>query len=319
MDTLCVKLDKVGAQVKTISSCRITIQNANQRLDEIKDRVKLDSSTTKIRNAIITYCNLLKNEEDTLAKLEEQLEAICSLYSKTEEEILGFSTDVKKSEVDKPEETENTPESEDYESLDEKIAKITGLSEKEIEIIKFILGFIPGVNVITDIYQLVDDIRKAYSDDGKITGKEWLALIADLAFLGLDLFALDGILKAAKTAKLAKTNAKVARETAEAAAKTAEKKAAEAATRTAGKTPTTTAAQKTVKAAKTAEKNATKAAKKAQEAEQAAKDAAQQLSKDITTGIVENIEDEYTPTVSNGGMPNAAKRDARDSLLPQPD
>lgn len=37
-----------------------------------------------------------------------------------------------------------------------------------------------------DIYQLVDDVTQALSDDGKISGGEWLALGADVIFLGLD-------------------------------------------------------------------------------------------------------------------------------------
>ena len=49
------------------------------------------------------------------------------------------------------------------------------LGESTVEIrnaIEFILGFIPVINCITDIYQLVDDVTQALSDDGKISGGE---------------------------------------------------------------------------------------------------------------------------------------------------
>ena len=59
-----------------------------------------------------------------------------------------------------------------------------------------------------DIYQLVDDMTQALSDDGKISGGEWLALGADVIFLGLDVVAAGDIIKAVKVAKVANTEAK---------------------------------------------------------------------------------------------------------------
>ena len=61
-----------------------------------------------------------------------------------------------------------------------------------------------------DIYQLVDDMTQALSDDGKISGGEWLALGADVIFLGLDVVAAGDIIKAVKVAKVANTEAKAA-------------------------------------------------------------------------------------------------------------
>lgn len=61
-----------------------------------------------------------------------------------------------------------------------------------------------------DIYQLVDDVTQALSDDGKISGGEWLALGADVIFLGLDVVAAGDIIKAVKVAKVANTEAKAA-------------------------------------------------------------------------------------------------------------
>ncbi len=60
------------------------------------------------------------------------------------------------------------------------------------------------------IYQLVDDVTQALSDDGKISGGEWLALGADVIFLGLDVVAAGDIIKAVKVAKVANTEAKAA-------------------------------------------------------------------------------------------------------------
>ena len=61
-----------------------------------------------------------------------------------------------------------------------------------------------------DIYQLVDDVTQALSDDGKISSGEQLALGADVIFLGLDVVAAGDIIKAVKVAKVANTEAKAA-------------------------------------------------------------------------------------------------------------
>ena len=95
-----------------------------------------------------------------------------------------------------------------HEIIDEiQLGESTVEIRNAIEIIKFILGFIPVINCITDIYQLVDDVTQALSDDGKISGGEWLALGADVIFLGLDVVAAGDIIKAVKVAKVANTEA----------------------------------------------------------------------------------------------------------------
>lgn len=103
-----------------------------------------------------------------------------------------------------------------HEIIDEiQLGESTVEIRNAIEIIKFILGFIPVINCITDIYQLVDDVTQALSDDGKISGGEWLALGADVIFLGLDVVAAGDIIKAVKVAKVANTEAKAAKKVAE--------------------------------------------------------------------------------------------------------
>ena len=57
-------------------------------------------------------------------------------------------------------------------------------------------------------------------DRAKISGGEWLALGADVIFLGLDVVAAGDIIKAVKVAKVANTEAKAAKKVAEQAAKT---------------------------------------------------------------------------------------------------
>ena len=48
-------------------------------------------------------------------------------------------------------------------------------------------------------------MTQALSDDGKISGGEWLALGVDVIFLGLDVVAAGDIIKAVKVAKVANT------------------------------------------------------------------------------------------------------------------
>ena len=76
---------------------------------------------------------------------------------------------------------------------------------------------------------MVDDVTQALSDDGKISGGEWLALGADVIFLGLDVVAAGDIIKAVKVAKVANTEAKAAKKVAEQAAKDVIKKVTEGA------------------------------------------------------------------------------------------
>lgn len=304
MSTLFVDADKLEAQSENINLCETAIKNVNITLHEIIDEIQLGESTVEIRNAIRTCCQELKIEAADLSMLIEQLDAIRKLYISTEYDLTGGTV-----KTDKPAEADNheVTDSKETFDLDKWLAKQTGLSENAIEIIKFILGFIPVINCITDIYQLVDDVTQALSDDGKISGGEWLALGADVIFLGLDVVAAGDIIKAVKVAKVANTEAKAAKKVAEQAAKTAEKKAA----KSAGSVPTTKAAQKATKAVK----NAVRKAAQADEAKQIATGAAKDVIKKVTEGAANNVMDEYVATPGNAGMPNAVKRESRDNLI----
>ena len=63
-----------------------------------------------------------------------------------------------------------------HEIIDEiQLGESTVEIRNAIEIIKFILGFIPVINCITDIYQLVDDVTQADEAKQIATGAKMLS------------------------------------------------------------------------------------------------------------------------------------------------
>ena len=242
------------------------------------------------------------------------LEQIVAEYENTENKIIGNRNidkeDNKKQRSDKQKEDASDQEKKDEFDLDEWTAEKLGISEETWETIKFILGFIPIVNVGTDIYQLVDDLIKVF-EDGKVTWSEARGILVDIVFLGIDFFSakqiVNGLKGVTKAAKAAKTKSKVASKTAEELAKKAEK----AASKSGGTVKTTKAAKKATKAANKADK-ATKAAEAAAQAsKEANKEVVRSTTKEMAKGVVDNISDEYG-TSGKFGIPYTVIREERD-------
>ena len=145
------------------------------------------------------------------------------------------------------------------------------------EIIWTILGFIPGLNCVADIRQIWKDFQKILDGDEPTVG-EIMGILMDFAFLAMDFIAFASLTKnIAKGIKAAKVASTAAKE----------------------------ATKKATKAAKTA-KEAAKAAKK---------EAAKNTVKETAKNTAGNVADEYGVTPTNGGIPNAVKREARDQMI----
>lgn len=329
MSTFSIEINNVKVQIDQLRKYSQEIGRLHERLSSIRGEISLDSNTSTIKKAIETQENALQQDEQLLLKTANQLAEIINVYTSAEQSIMGNTISANNPNLKTEDETVSANESEtDKEpfDLDKWVSENTGIPEDVLEIIKFILGFIPVVNCVTDIYQIVDDVSKALADDKQITAGECAALVVDVVFLGLDIFAAGEIIKGAKaaikTAKAAKVEAKVATETAERLAKKAEKTAAAASKNKQIKAVTKRTAKK-IKKAETAAKNTAKKAKKAAlKAEEAAKNAVEapknavkKVTTDIIKGTGDNIINEYSPTPDNGQMPFSIIRSTRDDLI----
>lgn len=334
-----VKIDRIESENTNISTCKTEVYQLVPNLIIIKNSVSLGDGTDEIKRRIAKFQEQIESESVKLGELSEILSSVLTQYITTENKLLGNETASApvQSEESNNGITGNAPNESDVPEtkldFDEKIAEALGISEGNWEIIKFVLGFIPGINCLVDIYQIVDDLNEALCDDGKISLGEAGALLADLAFLALDVVSFMSIVKqagkAVKSVKQAKTMAKAAVESADKAIQSAEKavQAAEkAVAKSGGTVATTKAAQKAEKAAKTAAKKIAKAKEAASAAEEASKtvkaavkNARKEVPKAFLKGTGENIVQEYIPGRNGRGMPTHAEREARDNMMNQDD
>lgn len=314
MSEFSIKISVIPEQIENIRQVSSSLLKINEDIEKIKKAITIGE--TFVQSIKLCQEEIFK-EENQLSSFITALEQIVEMYKSTEERIIGNkNVDEGNNEIQTSEEqeTETSDERQDDQgSLDEWTAEKLGISEDTWKIVKFILGFIPVVNVATDIYQIADDVNKALSD-GKLSCGEFGGIITDMVFCGLDLFAAGQIIKGlkgvTKAAKIAKTESKVASETAEQLAKKAEK----ATIKSGGSVPTTKAAQKATKAADRAEKAAKKAEEAAKASKEANKTAAKSMAKDIVKGTVDNVADEYGVS-GKPGIPYAVIREERDKAI----
>lgn len=339
MSNFSVKIDRIESENTNISTCKTEVYQLVPNLIIIKNGVSLGDATDEIKRKIAKFQEQIENESVKLGELSEILSSVLTQYITTENKLLGNETASAPVQSEKSNNgiTGNTPNESDVPEtkldFDEKIAETLGISEDNWEVIKLVLGFIPGINCLVDIYQIVDDLNEALCDDGKISLGEAGALVADFFFLALDVVSFMSIVKqagkAVKSVKQAKTMAKVAAESSDKALQAAEKavQAAEkAAAKSGGTVATTKAAQKVEKAVNTAIKKVAKAEKAVDAAEEASKTvkvAVKNAKKEVTNaffkGTGENIVQEYIPGKNKRMMPTSKERELRDNLLNQDD
>ncbi|MDE6434737.1 MAG: hypothetical protein K2L07_10985 [Lachnospiraceae bacterium] len=293
----------VKGQCETLSANEKTLFSYSSRVSEISAALSLGDSTEKIQQSLKVVCDNLNKESREFALLASKLEEIVGQYKMAESQIIEKDVKVKDSNNEK---TKNDlPDSKEDSSSEDSAME---------ELIWTILGFIPGLNCIADIRQIVKDFEKAAAD-GKLSNSEIIAIIMDFAFLVMDTVSLlalvRNITKGVKAAKLASTAAKTAEQKAVAAAKTAEK----AASKTGGTVTKTRAAQKAVKTAKAAEKAAAKAETAKAAASAAKKEAAKEAAKSAAKDTGKNIVNKYLPTKDNHNVPGKVLEDTKDILL----
>lgn len=235
--------------------------------------------------------------------LSSKLNDIIIQYETTEAKIMQNNV-TPNTIADKPENEKNSEPPDEAVSEDDELE----------EMLWTILSFIPGLNCIADIRQLIKDLKKVLDGDTP-TVSEIMGILMDVAFLAMDFVSVlalaKNIGKGIKAAKLASTAAKDASQKAAKAAKAAEK----AASKTGKTVAKTKAAKKAAKAANKAE-NAAKKAEAAKNASKTAKkEAAKNAIKETTRATADNVKDKYIPSPDNGYIPGAILEDARDQMI----
>ena len=295
MGKFYIDVDQATAQVTRLRNHKSGLTARKSRLMEVHSDLWIGVETEAIREVLERLNSNLELEANQVEILATALEKIIALYVKAETDITnhinggqattppsgngnGTTPSDNSGDGSKPSKPEQGDNSGDEEDPDEPfnvydwLAEESGLPKDVIETIALILSFIPVINCLTDIIDIINHVSEALGDDGKISWQEGAVIAWDIVNLGLDIASageiIKGATKAVKSVKAANTAAKHADDVAEAAAKTAAKKAA----KSGGSVPATKAAKKATKALKRAEKAADKA--------KAAKEAAKQVTKE---------------------------------------
>ncbi len=315
---------KTQNEITAILGHKDSLDKQREQMKKVCEDLFLGNDTETIKQVIEGLETILSKEEQQIVILANALQDALNCYTDTESRIIAYInsqgeiiTTPEGNGENAPSDPTNTP-SDDKDKDDEPfnvydwLSEQTGIPKEVIDIIATILSFIPVINCVTDIIDIVNDVSAAWGDDHKISFGEAGVIIFDIVNLGMDIVAageiIKGLSKAVKTAKSAKTAAKTADE----AAKIAAKKAEKAAAKTGGSVPVTKAAKKATKAAKEADKAKDKA-KVAKEAWEAAKQAEKEQLKEIAKKTGENAKDYFIGDGSD--QPGIVKEEASEYIM----
>ncbi len=322
--TIKVNLHQTKAEAVEIEKTKTLIITQKGRIDQVSSQVDIGAETATIRKLLTDIAEKLELEADSAEELGKALQTIVKYYTDAENKIVNYSF-TKRNPDEDPSQPQITNPSDDVKepekTLDEKLQDLTGLSEEEIAAIKLILGFIPGLNCVVDIYEIINDYRKAMKD-GNVSASEWAGIGLDILFLGLDAFSVysfaKNMSKAVKEAKIANTAAKEASKAAEEAAEVAARrasKAAEAAEEAAGAAKKSYAKKQGAYLERKAEKaaaKATKASRKSIKAAEKAEKASNNIKKIIKDEVADNIKERYIG--KKGGIIKRIPGNARETI-----
>ena len=205
----------------------------------------------------------VKEEAKSAQDLSEVLAKIITTYENSEASLVAKKDTVDQNKV--PGDSKEKGASNPLEALK------NSMSPEAWDVLMFIAGLIPGLNILVDGYTLVDDINK-FLKDGKISAGEAGVLALDVISLGADIASFGSICKAIKGAKTAE---KVAQSTAKETVRVAEKNALK-------KEATEQAAKSAVEKSAEATAKAERAAKAAENVDKSTK-AGRQIAKDAQT------------------------------------
>lgn len=216
MSVFMVNAALVRGQASEIKKQKRKLDNYSIQVLSISRSLQLGSSEKVIKNELKKISEQLNAEGIDCEKLGAALIDIVDTYIKTENEILdgksesdGKTGNTSNSGNTSAANTENSSEKTKSDSnILEQIKDKFNLNDAALAIIKLILGFIPGVNCLVDIYDLVNDIKDA-SKDGKFSPGEIFTIAMDTISLASDVISFGALVKAmegvADGVKVAKT------------------------------------------------------------------------------------------------------------------
>lgn len=304
-------------ECETISQEAKDLNKYVDEIDKIATNISLGHSTASVKATLQTISTDVRTESAALALFSSKLNDIIVQYETAETSVMKNNV-TPNTITDTPANEETTKSSEESVSEDDEME----------EMIWTILSFIPGLNCVADVRQIIKDVKRLlakHEDGSSPTVSEIMGILMDVAFLAMDFVSVvslaKNIAKGVKAAKVASTAAKEATQKAANTAKKAEK-AADKARRAANKSRASRKSAETAKKAKRAE-NAKEAAKAAQKeadaanqaAKTAKKEAAKNAVKETAKDTADNIKDEYIPSAENGYIPGAIQEDARDQMI----
>lgn len=216
MSVFMVNAALVRGQASEIKKQKRKLDNYSIQVLSISRSLQLGSSERIIKNELKKISEQLNEEGIDCEKLGAALIDIVDTYIKTENEILdgksegdGKTGNTSTSGNTSDANTDNSSERAKSDSnILEQIKDKFNLNDAALDIVKLILGFIPGVNCLVDIYDLVNDIKDA-SKDGKLSAGESFTIAMDTISLASDVISFGALVKAmegvADGVKVAKT------------------------------------------------------------------------------------------------------------------
>ena len=212
MAVFMINAEKAKSKASDIKAQKKELQSYSEQIVSIANKIRLGKEQEQIKKQLYKISNCISDSADECETLGSVLIEIVELYKKTEKEIVDGVSEKKSSNNNIGDASNSNDSSQNNSSgqndILNKIKDKFDLSDLAVKTIKLILGFIPGVNCIVDIYDLVSDIKESLAD-GKISAGEALGLALDVVSLVGDVASFGALVKSMESVadgiKVAKT------------------------------------------------------------------------------------------------------------------
>lgn len=212
MAVFMVEPEKTKSKAYAVKKQKRELQSYSERIVIIANQIKLGKEDTQLKKQLLKISELITKNANECENLGNVLLEIAALYKMTETEIID-GTSAKASPKSNENISANNNGSDQNTASDQKdiiqqLIEKFDLGEFAVAALKLILGLIPGVNCIVDIYDLVSDIKDA-TKDGKLSAGETFGLAMDVISLVGDVVSFGALVKSMESVadgiKIAKT------------------------------------------------------------------------------------------------------------------
>lgn len=211
MAVFMVDAEKAKGNASTIKSQKRTLQSYSRQIISVANQIRIGNEDRQLKKQLRKISEFVNENAKDCENLGNALIEIISLYQKTEKEIVDGKFNKESAATGKNSTEKNDGKSdkqtEDQQSILDKLKEKFNLSDIAMEALKLILGIIPGVNCLIDMYDLVKDLSGAL-EDGKLSAGEiftlaldTFSLVADVASFGALLKSMEGVADGIKVAK----------------------------------------------------------------------------------------------------------------------